>query len=200
VCAKRASSVHTQQAGVCDQCRAAAMVQGIALPEQGSAHHVTRMQQIVLQWDYYKLTSRAKGKEKKKLRELRKVPERFQDIQVGNGDTPCVPSSSTCRAAATLLRRGVRYRWELIFGRALSFRDDTGVPGGVRAAVVRGMLCAADPWRGTSLPASRACTARRIRRSAWLSYVCTATRRMPLCLSSWNPMCSSEHASTWACH
>lgn len=54
---------------------------------EGSAHqqqhHVTRMQQIVLQWDYYKLTSRAQGgKGEKNLRQLRKVPERFTDIQV----------------------------------------------------------------------------------------------------------------------
>lgn len=165
--------------GVCDQCRAAVMVQGIALPEQGSAHHVTRMQQIVLQWDYYKLTSRAKGKEKK-LRELRRVPERFQDIQVGDGDTSCVPSSSTgggCRAAATIARRGVELP-DFRVGRV----DDAGVPGGVRAVIVRGVLCAADTWRGTSLPASRAWTARRNRRCAWLSCVCTATCRTPLCL------------------
>jgi len=104
--------------GVCDQCRAAAMVQATT-PSEGSAHHVTRMQQIVLQWDYYKLTSRANGKEKKKLRELRKVPERFQDIQVGDGDMPCVPSSligGVCRAAATLPKARLRYMWELISG------------------------------------------------------------------------------------
>jgi hypothetical protein len=47
------------------------------MQDEQSTRHVSRMQQIVLQWDYFKLTNKDTPK-----RKLRSVPEKFESMEV----------------------------------------------------------------------------------------------------------------------
>eukprot|EP00242_Pyramimonas_sp_CCMP2087_P017241 CAMPEP_0198225894 /NCGR_PEP_ID=MMETSP1445-20131203/102956_1 /TAXON_ID=36898 /ORGANISM="Pyramimonas sp., Strain CCMP2087" /LENGTH=119 /DNA_ID=CAMNT_0043905561 /DNA_START=201 /DNA_END=557 /DNA_ORIENTATION=- len=46
------------------------------MQDEQSTRHVSRMQQIVLQWDYFKLTNKGTPK-----RKLRSVPEKFESME-----------------------------------------------------------------------------------------------------------------------
>ena len=54
-----------------------------SIPEQNT-RHVYRMQHIVLQWDYFKLTNKKTAK-----RKLRAVPEKFESMEVCANVTIC---------------------------------------------------------------------------------------------------------------